>query len=192
MKWLLQNVRRRAKFAIKNPRYALSAMVRELTFADEKFLSAITGASASEIRGYLDEPIGTAEFAAHLRSAEEQFRKLAVDSADLFAKKILNQYAAVRALKPSCVVETGIANGVSSSYLLLALQKNGRGRLHSVGLADPAFLPAGKEPGGLSRNGCAAGGRYTWATRAIFCPACWGNSEAPTFSSTTACTRTNT
>ena len=70
MKWLLQNVRRRAKFAIKNPRYALSAMVRELTFADEKFLSAITGASAREIRGYLDEPIGTAEFAAHLRSAK--------------------------------------------------------------------------------------------------------------------------
>ena len=33
MKWLLQNVRRRAKFAIKNPRYAFGAMVRELTFA---------------------------------------------------------------------------------------------------------------------------------------------------------------
>ena len=149
MKWLLQNVRRRAKFAIKNPRYAFGAMMRELTFADEKFLSAITGASASEIRGYLDEPIGTAEFAAHLRSAEEQFRKLSVDSADLFAKKVLNQYAAVRALKPNCVIETGVANGVSSSYLLLALRKNGQGCLHSVGLADPAFLPAGKEPGWL-------------------------------------------
>ena len=69
-----------------------------------------------------------------------------MDSADLFAKKVLNQYAAVRALKPNCVIETGVANGVSSSYLLLALRKNGRGCLHSVGLADPAFLPAGKEP----------------------------------------------
>ena len=115
MKWLLQNVRRRAKFAIKNPRYALRAMVRELTFADEDFLSAITGTSAGEIRGYLDEPVGTAEFAAHLQSAKEQFRKLSVDSADLFAKKVLNQYAAVRVLKPNCVVETGVANGVSSS-----------------------------------------------------------------------------
>jgi predicted O-methyltransferase YrrM len=149
MKWLLQNVQRRAKFAIKNPRYTFGAIVRELTFADEKFLSLITGASPSQIRGYLDEPIGTSEFAEHLRSAEQQFRMLAVDSADLFAKKVLNQYAAVRALKPSCVVETGIANGVSSSYLLLALQKNGRGCLHSVGLADPVFLPAGKEPGWL-------------------------------------------
>jgi predicted O-methyltransferase YrrM len=149
MKWFLQNVRRRAKFAIRNPRYAFRAMVRELTFADERFLSLITGISASQIRGYLDEPIGTPEFAGHLRSAEEQFRMLSVDSADLFAKKVLNQYAAVRALKPNCVVETGVANGVSSSYLLLALQKNGRGRLHSVGLADPVFLPAGKELGWL-------------------------------------------
>jgi len=149
MKWLLQNVQRRAKFAIKNPRYAFHAMVRELTFADEKFLSGITGASRSQIRGYLDEPIGTPEFAGHLRAAEDQFTKLAVDSADLFAKKLLNQYAAARALKPDCIVETGVANGVSSSYLLLALKKNGRGRLHSVGLADPAFLPAGREPGWL-------------------------------------------
>jgi len=38
MRWLIQNVRRRAGFAIKNPSYALRAMLRELTFADEKFI----------------------------------------------------------------------------------------------------------------------------------------------------------
>jgi predicted O-methyltransferase YrrM len=47
-------------------------------------------------------------------------------------------------------VETGVANGVSSSYLLLALHKNGgSGRLHSIGLDDPAFLPPGDKPGWL-------------------------------------------
>ena len=55
----------------------------------------------------------------------------------------------VRAFAPDCIVETGVANGVSSSYLLLALQKNKRGNLHSVGLADTAFLPVGKDPGWL-------------------------------------------
>ena len=45
MRWLLQNVRRRAKFAIKNPRYAINAIVREFTFADEKFLARLTGSS---------------------------------------------------------------------------------------------------------------------------------------------------
>ncbi len=149
MRWLIQNVRRRAGFAIKNPRYALRAMLRELTFADEKFIGRITASSPQQIRRYLDEPITTPRFAEHIRGADEQLRALSIGSADLFAKKILNQYAAVRALAPECIVETGIANGVSSAYLLLALQKNGVGCLHSVGLPDPAFLPPGKDPGWL-------------------------------------------
>jgi methyltransferase family protein len=149
MKWLMQNVRRRAGFAIKNPRYAFNAMIGELTLADEKFLARITASSPREIRGYLDEPISTPAFAEHLRGSDKEFRALSIESADLFAKKILNQYAAVRALAPDCIVETGIANGVSTSYLLLALQKNRRGGLHSIGLPDPAFLPPGKDPGWL-------------------------------------------
>jgi predicted O-methyltransferase YrrM len=68
-------------------------------------------------------------------------------SADLYAKKVLNQYAVVRALQPKCVIETGIASGVSSAYLLLAMQKNRRGELHSIGLPEPAFLPSCKEMG---------------------------------------------
>lgn len=149
MKWLLQNLRRRAGFAFKNPRYALHAMVREFTLADERFLAHITGASPTRIRSYLDEPIGTPDFAAHLHSAEKQFRRLSIESADLFAKKVLNQYATVRALAPELIVETGIANGVSTSYLLLAMRMNGRGHLHSVGLSDPRYLPGGRESGWL-------------------------------------------
>jgi len=157
MKWLLQNVRRRAGFAVKNPRYALNAMFRELTFADERFLARLSGSSAHQIRTYLDEPINTPEFNAHLRNEEGHFRSLSIDSADLFAKKILNQYAAVRAIAPDCIVETGVANGVSSSYLLLALQKNKRGQLHSIGLGDTGFLPVGKDLGWLVPNWLRAG-----------------------------------
>lgn len=149
MKWLLQNIRQRAAFAVKNPRYVVTAMIRELTLADERFLARITAASPRLIRRYLDEPLNTPEFANHIRGAQEHFRALSVESADLFAKKILNQYAAVRALAPDLVVETGVANGVSSAYLLLALQKNGKGCLHSIGLADPAFLPPEKQLGWL-------------------------------------------
>jgi len=149
MKWLLQNIRHRAAFAVKNPRYALTAMIRELSLADERFLAQITASSPRQIRSYLDEPINTPDFADHLRSAQEHFRALSIESADLFAKKILNQYASVRGLVPDTVVETGVANGVSSAYLLLALQKNGKGCLHSIGLADPAFLPPGKHLGWL-------------------------------------------
>ncbi len=54
---------------------------------------------------------------------------------------------AIRAFQPETVVETGVANGVSSAYILLALQKNERGALHSVGLNDPQYLPVGKPLG---------------------------------------------
>jgi predicted O-methyltransferase YrrM len=149
VKWLFQNFGNRAGFALRNPRYAAAALFRELTRVDEKFLARIAGSSVSQIRAYLNEPISTPEFADRLRAAQNEFRDLAITSADLYAKKVLYQYAAVRALKPECIVETGIANGVSSAYLLLALQKNARGFLHSIGLAERKFLPPGNQPGWL-------------------------------------------
>jgi predicted O-methyltransferase YrrM len=147
MKWLFQNAGQKLAFAWQHPGYSFRAVSRELTLADERFLGRVTGTSAGQIRRYLDEPAQTPAFAEHLRAVIADFHALSIQSADLFAKKVLLQYAAVRALAPDCVVETGIANGVSSSYLLLALQRNGRGRLHSVGLADPSYLPADRAPG---------------------------------------------
>jgi predicted O-methyltransferase YrrM len=43
-------------------------------------------------------------------------------------------YLACRLLKPAMVVETGVAYGVSSAFVLKALEENGHGRLHSVDL----------------------------------------------------------
>ncbi len=43
-------------------------------------------------------------------------------------------YVAVRAKKPYTVVETGVAHGVSTYYILRALEKNGHGHLFSVDL----------------------------------------------------------
>jgi predicted O-methyltransferase YrrM len=147
MKWLLQNFGERLRFSLRNPRYALGSLYRELILADERFLSSITGVSARRIRAFLGEPIHTPDFAAWLREAEATFRDLEIQSADLYAKKVLLQYMAIRAFEPEIVVETGVANGVSSAHILLALQKNGRGALHSVGLNDPQYLPVGKPLG---------------------------------------------
>jgi predicted O-methyltransferase YrrM len=43
-------------------------------------------------------------------------------------------YLACRLLDPAVVVETGVAYGVSSAFILKALEENGRGVLHSVDL----------------------------------------------------------
>jgi predicted O-methyltransferase YrrM len=147
MNWLFQNFGHRIRFALRNPRYAAASLFREVTLADERFLSGITGVSPSRIRSFLDEPINTPAFAECLHEAAAFFHNAEIESANLYAKKILVQYAAVRAFAPEVVVETGVASGVSTSYLLLALQKNGHGTLHSIELGDPRYLPPGKANG---------------------------------------------
>lgn len=147
MNWLLQNLGTRLRFALRHPRYAVSSLCREVTLADEHFLSSITGIPAQNIRAFLDEPVHDRAFGATLQAAESFFKTANIVSADLYAKKVLLQYAAIRAFAPEVILETGVASGVSSSYLLLALNKNGRGRLHSIELGDQRFLPPGKPPG---------------------------------------------
>jgi hypothetical protein len=131
MNWRFQNINNRARFALENPLYALNSLCRELTSADERFLSSITNVSANRIRGFIKEPFQNGLFLARLQSVRAELQALKIYSADLYAKKILLQYAVVRAFQPRIVVETGVANGVSSAYILLALQANGRGALSS-------------------------------------------------------------
>ena len=147
MNWLLQNFSNRARFVLENPLYALNSLCRELTLADERFLSSITNVSARRIRGFIKEPFQNGFFFARLQSVRAELQTLKIHSADLYAKKILVQYAVVRAFQPKIIVETGVANGVSSAYILLALHTNGRGSLYSIGLNDPQYLPAGKPLG---------------------------------------------
>lgn len=45
-------------------------------------------------------------------------------------------YAVCRYLAPDTILETGVANGHSTFFLLQALKKNGNGSLHSIDIAD--------------------------------------------------------
>ena len=72
-------------------------------------------------------------------------------------------YALVRKLAPGVAVETGVCNGFSTAFVLLALARNGKGELHSIDLPEVvgadyepgtfwegkqgAAIPPGKEPG---------------------------------------------
>jgi hypothetical protein len=70
----------------------------------------------------------------------------------------LELHAIARLLRPEHVVEVGVSSGVSSAYLLAALERNGRGMLHSVDLPSTRSrssngrgaswsLPAGRSSG---------------------------------------------
>jgi hypothetical protein len=54
-------------------------------------------------------------------------------------------YAVLRETRPDLVVETGVCNGVSTAFLLLALQRNEAGKLWSIDL--PEFAETAYEPG---------------------------------------------
>lgn len=68
-------------------------------------------------------------------------------------------YALVRLMRPDIVVETGVAEGYSSFFILLAMARNRHGVLHSIdfpgadlelgpGMGRQAYvLPAGRSPG---------------------------------------------
>ena len=72
-------------------------------------------------------------------------------------------YGLVRRLHPAVLVETGVCNGVSTAFILAALERNGAGALHSIDLPEytgaayaegtfwegkrGAAVPSGREPG---------------------------------------------
>ena len=73
-------------------------------------------------------------------------------------------YAVLRKLRPRLAVETGVANGFSTAFSLLALQANGEGHLHSVDL--PREVGREYEPGtfyeGEGRAGIPPGSEPGW------------------------------
>jgi predicted O-methyltransferase YrrM len=146
-KWWAANWKSRSLFALRHPGYALRAVGRDLFAIDERFLASVTGTSVASIRRFMNEPFEDCAFADHMKDSEPPLQDVGSVGAELYAKRVVIQFAIVRAQKPNVIVETGVANGVSSAYLLLALHLNRKGHLHSIDVADGSFLPLGKETG---------------------------------------------
>jgi predicted O-methyltransferase YrrM len=108
-------------------------------------LARALGRSVSELLGFWTDLIEGDRFYDRIRARE---RELAVAGpggespggrADAFSEVL---YVLLRVLRPESVVETGVALGYSSAYLLQALHDNARGRLYSIDL--PTTNPAGR------------------------------------------------
>jgi Methyltransferase domain len=95
--------------------------------------AGVGAALGRDVAAFLDEE-GLAEIDAAVRERTERLGPdlpfpLANNAAPSLARVC---YALCRALRPTVVVETGVAYGVSSSFLTQALALNGEGHLHSV------------------------------------------------------------
>jgi len=102
----------------------------------QDFVKVLTGVSNGAIRQYVSEIISDKKFHDSIAQKGNEwsgtkksfsFKILAVDLTSCVAL-----YALCRSLEPAVVVETGVASGVSSAYILCALDRNNRGELFSI------------------------------------------------------------
>jgi hypothetical protein len=148
--WFTLNAKHRLNFALKNPGYALKVAVNELFQTDERFLASATGKSIGDIKAFFNEPFNEPGVLDYIHRCDATLREMWSMGGDFFAKSALLQYVVTRALQPTIVVETGVANGISSHYILLAMHKNEHGHLYSIDIGehgDASFLPPGKTHG---------------------------------------------
>jgi hypothetical protein len=133
--------------AVVSPIHALEAFkyhfrrVCERKFVE--FLGSHCGRSADEI----DAAYG--QLNRHTPLWQEIARKMTVYAngyGQQMTRELPALYLIVKLLKPDCVVETGVASGASSTYILQALHDNHQGNLHSIDLP-PDDLPDGRGSG---------------------------------------------
>lgn len=117
--------------------------------ADPAWVAGLAGCSLKRSGDALREAAGeTALFRSLAREHAKEKRPSYVE-----IDAPLELYALVRLLRPRHVVEVGVSSGVSSAYLLAALQRNESGTLHSIDL--PTF------PRARARNAHSVLGSWT-------------------------------
>ncbi|MFH1639899.1 MAG: class I SAM-dependent methyltransferase [Chloroflexota bacterium] len=111
-------------------------MTDEIERTSLDFIKNLTGVTASEIQAYFTEIESNREF-NHLFAENRsnahgrQFYSWSMNIGTTLGTVL---YTLCRIQKPDAVVETGVASGVSSAYILCALQENGHGELYSIDL----------------------------------------------------------
>ena len=100
------------------------------------FVKNLTNADAKNIQKYTSEIMSNGEFHKHLAENRSSFggRSFLSWGPGIGTSLGTMLYALCRKLRPEQVVETGVAGGVSSSYILCALEENKHGELYSIDL----------------------------------------------------------
>lgn len=111
----------------------LAASASSVHMTPDGLISTLTCASADDLRRL------RIEYEGYRSKLVQQYQDVALEYAPEFAIEEGSGfllYALVRALRPSVVLETGVANGHSSMLVLGALTENGSGELHSVDVSE--------------------------------------------------------
>jgi Methyltransferase domain len=129
------------------------------TDPDAAWVETLTGASASAASRAIVEAQGERRLFQHLvreHASEGRESYIEIDAP-------LELHALVRLLRPTHVVEVGVSSGVSSAYLLNALERNGLGTLHSVDLPRPPRVAGDPKARARASWSIPAGRSSGWA-----------------------------
>ena len=119
------------------------------------WIQQLTASSRPTVLTTLNEAAGFLDVETHIR----QLHRSGGRTFYAQFRAPLDLYAIVRLTRPDHVVETGVSSGVSSTHILLALRRNGKGLLHSIDLPtrqagrrlarneSQVSLPPGRKPG---------------------------------------------
>ena len=126
---------------LRNPRLAWAYLNRK------RRIARITGCSFGQVKSYYDELSSDYIFLDQIRTGLSEFHDLGLG----FAGCSPELYVISRIAKPATIIETGVANGVSSAFMLRALERNHSGTLISVSLdkSGDKLVPYGKDVGWL-------------------------------------------
>ncbi len=114
--------------------------MRPETDPDADWVQQLTGASWGAARRAIREAANAKALYRHLERAHEAEGREGYVEIDA----PLELHALVRLRRPVHVLEVGVSSGVSSAYLLDAMERNGAGTLHSIDL--PSHPRGGKRP----------------------------------------------
>jgi len=100
----------------------------------ESFIAALTGLHAGEIKKYAVEIGSDWKFRDNLEKNRRNVGRGRSYSRGISVGAELSNilYELCRYFNPDIVVETGVARGISSSYILGALEANNKGHLYSI------------------------------------------------------------
>lgn len=132
---------------VRHPRQEIAAFKYHYRRVPERdFVAFLAGIAPGETAALDRVHAALRDHTARFTALKE---RLAVHP-DGFGGQMMSEYSAiyalVRLLEPETVVETGVADGTTSAYILQALEDNGRGHLHSIDVPSER-LPPGKAPG---------------------------------------------
>ena len=139
-----------------------------------EFLSHVTQASINDVRTCILELSRDDEFFVAMEAPLDLLAgatRRGLETGEIRVHSY-SLYSIVRLLKPRLMVETGVANGKSSAFILRAVDRNGMGRLFSIDQPEfeddtssvnrgEAFVPRDLEAGWLVLNFL----RHLWTLR---------------------------